>query len=193
MEKLLIVDDEEIELDGMAELIDWQSAGYELVGTAINGKRGLALLEEKHPDIVITDIKMPVMDGLAMIRAAQEQNADTVFVVLSGYGDYEYTSQAMQLGIRHYILKPCDESKILPVLEQARAELHERRSNAKKPPKWKTPCSVWHPWRAKKPCATCCWAVKAGPGCPQAWRRCWAVPTGGCCCCCCTRARALTT
>ena len=59
------------------------------------------------------------MDGLAMIRAAQKQNADTIFVVLSGYGDYEYTSRAMQLGIRHYILKPCDESKILPVLEQA--------------------------------------------------------------------------
>ena len=132
MEKLLIVDDEEIELDGMAELIDWQSYGYELVGTAINGKRGLALMQEKQPDIVITDIKMPVMDGLAMIRAAQEQHVDAVFVVLSGYGDSEYTSQAMQLGIRHYILKPCDESKILPVLEQARAELRERRSNAKK-------------------------------------------------------------
>lgn len=72
------------------------------------------------------------MDGLAMIRAAQEQHVDTVFVVLSGYGDYEYTSQAMQLGIRHYILKPCDEAKILPVLEQARAELHERRSKAQK-------------------------------------------------------------
>ena len=132
MEKLLIVDDEEIELDGMAELIDWQSYGYELVGTAINGKRGLALMQEKQPDIVITDIKMPVMDGLAMIHAAQEQHVDAVFVVLSGYGDYEYTSQAMQLGIRHYILKPCDEGKILPVLEQARAELRERRSNAKK-------------------------------------------------------------
>ena len=78
MEKLLIVDDEEIELDGMAELIDWPSYGYELVGTAINGKRGLALIQEKQPDIVITDIKMPVMDGLAMIRAAQEQHVDTV-------------------------------------------------------------------------------------------------------------------
>ena len=132
MEKLLIVDDEEIELDGMAELIDWPSYGYQLVGTAINGRQGLALLNEKRPDLVITDIKMPVMDGLAMIRAAQEQNADTVFVVLSGYGDYEYTSQAMQLGIRHYILKPCDEAKILPVLEQARAELHQRRSQAQK-------------------------------------------------------------
>lgn len=78
MEKLLIVDDEEIELDGMAELIDWPSYGYELVGTAINGKRGLALIQEKQPDIVITDIKMPVMDGLAMIRAAQEQHVDKV-------------------------------------------------------------------------------------------------------------------
>ena len=96
MEKLLIVDDEEIELDGMTELIDWPSYGYELVGTAINGKRGLALIQEKQPDIVITDIKMPVMDGLAMIRAAQEQHVDSVFVVLSGDGDYEYTSQAMQ-------------------------------------------------------------------------------------------------
>lgn len=132
MEKLLIVDDEEIELDGMAELIDWPRYGYELVGTAINGKRGLAQIEEKQPDIVITDIKMPVMDGLAMIRAAQERQADTIFVVLSGYGDYEYTSQAMQLGIRHYILKPCDETKILPVLNQARTELHERRSKAQK-------------------------------------------------------------
>ena len=54
MEKLLIVDDEEIELDGMAELIDWPSYGYELVGTTINGKRGLALIQEKQPDIVIT-------------------------------------------------------------------------------------------------------------------------------------------
>ena len=132
MEKLLIVDDEEIELDGMAELIDWPQYGYELVGTATNGKRGLALLLEKRPDLVITDIKMPVMDGLAMIRAAQEQNADMVFVVLSGYGDYEYTSQAMQLGIRHYILKPCDEGKILPILEQAKAELMERRNKEQK-------------------------------------------------------------
>ena len=128
MEKLLIVDDEEIELDGMAELIDWPSYGYELVGTAVNGKRGLALIQEKQPDIVITDIKMPVMDGLAMIRAAQGEHADTVFVVLSGYGDYEFTSQAMELGVRHYILKPCDEGKIIPVLDKAIAELEETRA-----------------------------------------------------------------
>lgn len=166
MEKLLIVDDEEIELDGMAELIDWPSYGYELVGTAINGKRGLALIQEKQPDIVITDIKMPAMDGLAMIRAAQEQHVDTVFVVLSGYGDYEYTGQAMQLGIRYYILKPCDEAKILPVLEQARAELHERRSKAQKPPRWRTLSGVWHRWRGKRPCATCCWGAKILRTCP---------------------------
>ena len=132
MEKLLIVDDEEIELDGMAELIDWPSYGYELVGSAINVKLALALIDVLLPDFVISDFKLPVIDCRALIRAAQEQHVDTVFVVLSGYGDYEYTSQAMQLGIRHYILKPCDEAKILPVLEQARAELHERRSKAQK-------------------------------------------------------------
>ena len=186
MEKLLIVDDEEIELDGMAELIDWPSYGYELVGTAINGKRGLALIQEKQPDIVITDIKMPVMDGLAMIRAAQEQHVDTVFVVLSGYGDYEYTSQAMQLGIRHYILKPCDEAKILPVLEQARAELHERRSKAQKTTEMENTVR-----RGKRPCATCCWGAKRWPTCP-ALQMTWAAWTESCCYCCCTPKRALT-
>lgn len=82
--------------------------------------------------LLIVDDEEIELDGLAFIRAVQQQNCETVFVVLSGYGDYEYTSQAVQLGIRHYILKPCDEAKILPVLEQARAELWERRSKAQK-------------------------------------------------------------
>ena len=160
MEKLLIADDEEIELDGMAELIDWPSYGYELVGTAINGKRGLALIQEKQPDIVITDIKMSVMDGLAMIRAAQEQHVDTVFVVLSGYGDYEYTSQAMQLGIRHYILKPCDEAKILPCWSRPAPNCTSAAARPKRRPRWRTLSGVWHQWRGKRPCATCCWGAK---------------------------------
>lgn len=104
---------------------------------------------------------MPVMDGLAMIRAAQEQHVDTVFVVLSGYGDYEYTSQAMQLGIRHYILKPCDEAKILPVLEQARAELHEPPPEGPKDDRDGEHCPAYGTNGAgKRPCATCCWGAK---------------------------------
>ena len=78
--------------------------------------------------LLIVDIKMPEMNGIEMIRKAKEQDLDMTFVVLSGYGDYEFTSQAMELGVRHYILKPCDEAKIIPVLNKALEELDEARA-----------------------------------------------------------------
>ena len=78
--------------------------------------------------LLIVDIKMPGMNGIEMIRKAKEQDLDLTFVVLSGYGDYEFTSQAMELGVRHYILKPCDEAKIIPVLNKALEELDEARA-----------------------------------------------------------------
>ena len=70
---------------------------------------------------------MPGMNGIEMIRQGQASYPDTAYVVLSGYGDYEYTSQAMELGVRHYILKPCDDAKIIPVLGRAAQELEARR------------------------------------------------------------------
>ena len=103
MYTLLIVDDEEIERDGMARLIPWEKYGYRLAGTAGNGAEGLDQIGRLRPDIAIVDIKMPVMNGVEMIRRAREAYPDTLCVVLSGYGDYEYTSRAMELGVRHYI------------------------------------------------------------------------------------------
>ena len=123
MYTLLIVDDEEIEREGMAQLILWEKYGYRLAGTAKNGAEGLEKIGQLHPDIAIVDIKMPVMNGIEMIRQGQAAYPDTAYVVLSGYGDYEYTSQAMELGVRHYILKPCDDAKIMPVLDRAVQEL----------------------------------------------------------------------
>ena len=127
MYTLLIVDDEEIEREGMAQLIPWEKYGYRLAGTAKNGAEGLEKIGQLHPDIAIVDIKMPVMNGIEMIRQGQAAYPDTAYVVLSGYGDYEYTSQAMELGVRHYILKPCDDAKIMPVLDRAVQELEARR------------------------------------------------------------------
>ena len=127
MYTLLIVDDEEIEREGMAQLILWEKYGYRLAGTAKNGAEGLEKIGQLHPDIAIVDIKMPVMNGIEMIRQGQAAYPDTAYVVLSGYGDYEYTSQAMELGVRHYILKPCDDAKIMPVLDRAVQELEARR------------------------------------------------------------------
>ncbi len=127
MYRLLIVDDEKIEREGMAEFISWEKYGIEVVGTAWNGQDGYEKALRERPDIVLTDIKMPVMDGIELIRKLKEDLPDTEIVVLSGYGDYEYTSQAMAYGIRYYVLKPCDEERIIPVFEKVKEEIRKKR------------------------------------------------------------------
>lgn len=126
MYRLLIVDDEELEREGMAEFIPWEEYDIELVGTAWNGVEGLEKIKKFQPDIVITDIKMPVMDGIELIRKAKWLYPDIAFIVLSGYGEYEYTSQAMEEGVRHYILKPCDEEKIVKIMEKVKQSITEQ-------------------------------------------------------------------
>lgn len=143
---LLIVDDEEIEREGMAQFIPWDSYEMKVVSTARNGAEGLEKIAKYRPDLAIVDIKMPVMNGIEMIRKAKEQYPDMTFVVLSGYGDYEFTSQAMELGVRHYILKPCDESKMIPVLNKAFAELEETRERNAHSEKMETEARLLKPY-----------------------------------------------
>ena len=128
MYKLLIVDDEEFEREGMAEFIPWEQYGVELAGTAWNGIEGYEKIQDLHPDIVMTDIKMPVMNGLELIHKVRKEFPDIEFIVLSGYGEYEFTSKAMEDGVRHYILKPCDEEKIAIVLEKVKSVIEEKRA-----------------------------------------------------------------
>lgn len=127
MYKLLIVDDEKIEREGMAEFIDWNKFDIEVVSTAWNGQDGYEKVQALRPDIVMTDIKMPVLDGIGLIQKLREHFPDIVVVVLSGYGEYEYTSQAMEYGIKHYVLKPCDEEKIIPIMDKVKREIEEKR------------------------------------------------------------------
>ena len=131
MIRVILVDDEDIEREGMAAVIPWEKLGMQLVDMAWNGIEGLEKIRMHVPDLVITDIKMPVMDGIQLIRSARELYPDMAFVVLSGYGEYDYTSRAMELGIRHYLLKPCDEEKIVQVLNQVKEELELRESRKK--------------------------------------------------------------
>lgn len=127
MFKMLIVDDEEIEREGMARFIPWSKYGIELVGTAWNGVDGFEQIQSKQPDIVLTDIKMPVMNGIELIKKTKESFPGIRFIVLSGYGEFEYTSKAMEQGIRYYVLKPCDEKRIMEVVEKVKAEITEAR------------------------------------------------------------------
>lgn len=132
MYKLLIVDDEDIEREGMACFIPWSDYNVELVGTAWNGVEGFEKIQNEKPDIVLTDIKMPVMDGIELIRRTKKDFPDVEFVVLSGYGEYEFTSQAMSEGVRYYILKPCDEEKITGILEKVKVDVDRKRADKRK-------------------------------------------------------------
>lgn len=138
MYKLLIVDDEEIEREGMAEFIPWSTYDVSLIGTAWNGVEGLQKIHELKPDIVLTDIKMPIMDGITLIKKTKEIYPNIEFIVLSGYGEYEYTSQAMGEGVKHYILKPCDEEKIVKILNKVKEEINDKRIQQRKEKEYKS-------------------------------------------------------
>ena len=126
MYKLLIVEDEGLIREGLNYLIDWDEYGIEIVGEAINGKHGIELVEQLHPDIIITDIKMPVMNGLDMIKYLRRENPTIKIIVTSGYDDFQFVREALVQGVENYLLKPVKDtelaSTILAVLEKLEKE-----------------------------------------------------------------------
>lgn len=129
MYQVLIVDDEKIEREGISALIDWEHYGFQLLGAAKNGVEALEMISRQAPDIVITDIKMPVISGIDLIRQVAAGHPKIVFAVLSGYGDYEFTSKAMLLGVRHYLLKPLGRETLLETLKNISEEIEKRDQN----------------------------------------------------------------
>ena len=124
MYKVLLVDDERMILEGISSVVDWQRSGTELVGTARNGLEAYERIAEKQPDIVISDISMPGLDGIGLVAKTYEQFPEVRFIMLSGYKDFEYAQRAMQYGVKHYLVKPCNEQQI----EAAIAELLSERA-----------------------------------------------------------------
>jgi two-component system response regulator YesN len=127
MYKVLLVDDEKIILDGISSIIDWNAAGTELAGTASNGLEAYEAIGRLHPDIVISDIRMPGMDGLALVEKTKTLYPSTEFILLSGFSEFEFAKTAMQFGVKHYILKPCNEEAIERALGETVAELNSRK------------------------------------------------------------------
>ncbi|UJF32488.1 response regulator transcription factor [Paenibacillus hexagrammi] len=128
MYSVLLVDDEPRAIEGLELLIDWESLGFRICGTCSDGLEALELAKELGPDLIITDIRMPVMDGLELIAAARDQlDGQVRFIILSAYSEFDYAKRAMQHGIKHYILKPIMEEEVTDLLAQVRAELEESR------------------------------------------------------------------
>lgn len=113
MIKLLIADDEKIIRETISTIIDWSSLGIRIVGLAKDGIEAYHIILDESPDIVLTDIKMPGISGLELIEKIYETNRRTQFIILSGYNEFEYAKTAMKFGVRHYLLKPCNENQII--------------------------------------------------------------------------------
>lgn len=119
MLKVLLVDDEPFILQGLKVLIDWASEGFEIVQTALNGSEALEYLKNHKVDLIIADINMPVMTGLALLeKIRKEQISEAYFVILSGYADFSYAQQAIRYKCTDYILKPVEKEELLGVLQK---------------------------------------------------------------------------
>ncbi|USF26840.1 HTH-type transcriptional activator RhaR [Firmicutes bacterium ASF500] len=125
--RVLLADDEEEIRTGISRKIDWPRLGFSLVGEAGNGEEALELAEQLRPDVVLTDIKMPFMDGLELCRRLRQSLPAAKLVVFSGFDDFEYARQAVSMGVSEYILKPINAPELTAVLTKLREQLDRQR------------------------------------------------------------------
>ncbi|SKA72996.1 two-component system, response regulator YesN [Clostridium sp. USBA 49] len=114
--KLLIVDDEVEVRKGIIEKIDWNFIGFEIVGEAENGKEALEVFEKTLPDVLITDINMPFMNGLELSSIIREKYPTTKIILITGYDEFEYAHKAIKLNVLEYILRPISSSELTEIL-----------------------------------------------------------------------------
>ena len=119
MYKLLIVDDEKIVIEGLKSAANWQDHQIEIVGSALDGEEALKEIMNKKPDIVLVDIRMPKLNGLDLIKETKVLNLDTVFIIISGYSNFDYAKRAIQLGAIDYLVKPIEVEEIISSINNA--------------------------------------------------------------------------
>jgi len=116
--KVFIIDDEPFIQEGLKYIIDWGEYGFEIIGTASNGVEALEVMRNIKADLIITDIRMPEMDGLELIKEIKKENIDAKFIVLSGYDDFKYLKESINLGIENYLLKPVNKDELQATLRR---------------------------------------------------------------------------
>lgn len=146
MYTLMLVDDEPDVLEAIQKTVPWENYGILLTDICKNAAEALERMRADPPDLVVTDVKMPSIDGIEMIRRAKAAGVEAEFIVLSGFDEFEYAKSAMNLGVRYYLLKPCNEEELVDALlkaeedrsrarqtrhifETPKAEPHERQSD----------------------------------------------------------------
>lgn len=130
--KLIVVDDEDFIREGMAKGIGWDNWGFEVVGTAMNGEEAIRLIEKYKPDVVLTDIRMPIMDGIQLINHLDETKNEADIVIVSGYSDIEYYRKALEYHVFDYILKPTKISDFEIVFKKLKEKYDDKMLKQRK-------------------------------------------------------------
>jgi two-component system, response regulator YesN len=123
MKKVFLVDDEILVRETIRDCVQWEKEGFQLCGDAPDGEVALPMIEELKPDILITDIKMPFMDGLELSAIVRKQMPDIKIIILSGHGEFEYARSALRMGVEEYCLKPVSSSDIVRMLHMVSAKI----------------------------------------------------------------------
>lgn len=127
--KVVIVEDNPTTVLSLVKTIDWDMMKCEVAGTAGDGKSGGVMIRQLKPDIVLTDIRMPVKSGLDMIADVREDVPDCRFVIITGYDEFQYASQAIKLGVFDYLLKPIDNEEVMRTVRRAAAVTRRQMEN----------------------------------------------------------------
>ena len=123
--KILLVDDEADVLQAMKKKIDWEALGFCLAGTAENGQEALEMAEQLHIDVVMTDIKMPYMDGLTLCKNLKQSYRNMKVIIYSGFDDFEFAREAVHLEAEEYLLKPISAGDMEAALSKVRKKLDQ--------------------------------------------------------------------
>ena len=131
MYSVVIIDDNKIAVEAISKSTDWEKCGCRVAGTAYDGIAGLELIHDAAPDIVIIDIQMPGFNGLDVIKKIKGARKDVQFIIISGYSQFEYAQQSLNLGAFAYLLKPIDTDKLIHLLKEAVLKIQKVRSGEK--------------------------------------------------------------
>lgn len=125
--KVFLVEDEMVIRNGIVKSINWEKEGYRLVGEASDGELAYPMILKEKPDILLTDIKMPFMDGLELSRLVKQELPDTKILIFSGYDEFEYAKEAIRIGVTEYLLKPVSSAQLLEVMRRISKQIEQDR------------------------------------------------------------------
>ncbi len=128
MLRVFLVEDESTIRETLRDTVPWAQCGYEFAGEAGDGEMALPLIRQAKPDVLITDIKMPFMDGLDLSRLVLREFPNVKIVIISGYDDFEYARQAIDIGVERFLLKPVTKNSLMGVLDELREKVKGERA-----------------------------------------------------------------